>query len=297
MGEVKDHVCYNGRVFADSSRTRMIPCPICQKQRKLQARDGVLDEETGKVVSLAEKLGINKKFVSDTYNPDYIIGSADIYYLDKNTLSEFNEQVDKLVSNLVMGVLPSYSMVMYLGRHARLQEFAFILLASAHKGVKTVGKLITARDIKMGKYDEDFKDHYTNDLEVVIATDDIDKHGVLEIQGFMKERAYREKPTIVLLSNRMRFTTILGMLCSLDSPRYDLGVYLGVNYKKNLKMSEESILIARKAIDVSNKTLGTSQELEERYKKPSKKVKSEEVDMQSIDLESLTSNGSFSGRY
>jgi hypothetical protein len=292
-----DHHCYNGMVFADGSKRRMVPCPICQKERKTDVRDGVKDEETGKVISLAEKLGLSKRFVSDVYSDEYIIGKTDLYYLEKESVKEFNETVDKLISNLVMGRLPSTSLVMYLGRHAKLQEFAYILLASAYKGVLSIGKILTPREIRLNKYSEDFKEHYTNDLEVIIATSDIDNIGFDEIQGFMQERAYKNKPTIVLLSHRKNFTYTLGKLCSLDSERYDLGAYIGVNYKRNLNMSEESILIARKAYEVSNKSLGTNQELEDYYKIPANnKTNINEHEMQSFDINEYAGHGTFDGR-
>lgn len=293
----KDHKCYNGQVFADSSRRKMVPCPICQKERKLDSRDGVEDETTGKTISLAEKLGVNKKYVSDVYSSEHIIGKADMYYIENDSLREFNDYVDSLTSKLIMGSLPTTSLVLYLGRHARLQEFAYILLSSAYKGILTVGKILTDREIRLNKYNEGFEEHYTNDLEVVIATNGINGDGFNEIQGFMQERAYNNKPTIVLLSSRKNFIYTIGRICSLDGERLDLGSYLGVNYKRDLNMSEENIKIAKKAFMVSNSTLGTNQDLEEEFRIPnngSKQVETEDIG--ELDMNNLTGNGSFGGR-
>ena len=293
---VKDHHCYNGKQFADGTKTTMVPCPICQQERKLDTRDGVEDDETGKKISLAEKLGVDKRYVSDVYSAEHIIGKADIYYLEKESFKEFNTYTEKLIGNLILGKLPSTSLVLYLGRHAKLQEYAYILLASAYKGILNVGKILTPREIKINKSKESFDEHYTNDLEVVIATSDMTPDMLDEIHGFMQERAFNKKPTIVLLSNRRNFMYTLGRICSLDDERLDLGAYLGVSYKRDLNMAEENITIAKKAYKVSNASLGTNQVLEEKYKVP-ENINTDPIkdDIKEFDLNAYTGNGSFGG--
>ena len=297
----KTHTCFNGKVFKDNSNRSLgfMPCPDCLKERNIEVRDGIVNDVTGKKEALAEVLGVGKKFVTDVYSAEYIIGKADIHYLDKESLSEFNDGVSSIISNFVMGKSPKTSMIMYLGRHAKLQEFAYILLASAYKGMLSVSKILTAREISLNKYKEEFDENYKTDISIVINTDSSDVYALSEIQGYMQERAYNNKPTIVLLSNRRNFTATIGRLCSLDEPRMDLGAYLGVNYRNNIDMSEESVIIARKAIQVSNESLGTNQMLEDRYKAVNKEINNkkeqQESDMKSLDLNSLT-NVSFNGR-
>ena len=299
--EEQTHHCYSGRVFKDPANRSlgMMPCPICMKERTKEVRDGIVNEDTGKRESLSEKLGVGKRFTTDVYTDEYIIGKVDMHYLDKESLYDFNNRIDRLTSNLIMSETPKTSMVLYLGRHAKLQEFAYILLASAYKGLLSVSKILTPREITLNKYKEEFDENYKTDIAVVINTDSSDVHALSEIQGFMQERAYNDKPTIVLLSNRRNFTATIGRLCSLDEPRMDLGAYLGVNYRKNIDMSEESVKIAMKAIQVSNDSLETNQVLEDRYKTINTETNNnkaqQEADMKSFDINKYT-GGSFNGR-
>ncbi|PHE64384.1 hypothetical protein COF68_05980 [Bacillus toyonensis] len=293
----KTHRCYNGKVFTDSTRTAMMPCPDCQREKKNEVRDGMVNPETGKTESLASILGLNKKFVTDMYSDENIIGSADKYYIDHSSLIEFNAVVEAVTSNLTMGNLPDTSLIMYAGRHAKLHELAYCFQASAHKGLMKVGRALTPRDIIVNKYKEDFSEFYEHDLAIVIMTDDADSIAFSEVQGFMQNRSYNNNPTIVLLSNRRNFTLTIGRLCSLDEPRMDLGAFIGVNYKQGLNMSEETIVIAQKAFKVSNEILGTNQKLEDTMKVPNENLRSTDAEMQSFELDKFTTGKSnFGGR-
>lgn len=161
------------------------------------------------------------------YSQEAIIGTTDLYYLEDNSVYEFNAVVEALMAGLTGGQLPETSFVMYAGRHAELQKLAYCFLASAYKGLLTVGRVLTAREIRVNKYKEDFDEYYKKDIIVVIMTDDADSVTFGEVQGFMQERSLNNKPTIVLLSNRRNFTLTIGRLCSLSEARYDLG-YLSV---------------------------------------------------------------------
>lgn len=178
--------------------------------------------------------------------------------MDKHTLSDFNSYTESLLGKLSVGDLPKHSLIMYLGRHAKLREYAYLLLASAYKGVLDITNIVSVRDIRMNQYKEDFSEHYTSDLEVVIITSG-DINAIDIVRGFMQERSFRNKPTIVLLSTRRELTFVMSYLCSLDNPRYDLGLYIGLKYRDDVDMKKEGELIAKKAYKVANEELGTSQ--------------------------------------
>ncbi|MEC2463344.1 hypothetical protein P9X10_00335 [Bacillus cereus] len=290
------HRCNNGMVWNRKLKKR-IPCEICKRERKNEVRDGIVNEQTGNRESLAVHLGIDKRYISDLYESDRIIGKTDLHYLESNSVGEFNAVVDALMAGLLGGQLPETSFIMYAGRHAKLQELAYCILSSAYKGLLTVSRILTAREIRVNKYKEDFDEYYKKDVVVVIMTDDADSVTFGEVQGFMQERSLNNKPTIVLLSNRRNFTLTIGRLCSLDEARYDLGVFVGVNYKQGLDMSRETIIIAQKAFKVSNEVLGTTQKMEENMRIPNEALKHTDAEMQSFDLNKFTKgNLNFSGR-
>ncbi|PGF05124.1 hypothetical protein [Bacillus toyonensis] len=290
------HKCNNGQKF-DKQQRKLVPCEICKRERKNEVRDGILNEQTGNRESLSVHLGIDQRYVSDMYSPDTIIGKTDLYYLEDNSVHEFNAVVEAIMAGLTGGQLPTTSFVMYAGRHAELQKLAYCFLASAYKGLLTVGRVLTAREIRVNKYKEDFDEYYKKDIIVVIMTDDADSVTFGEVQGFMQERSLNNKPTIVLLSNRRNFTLTIGRLCSLSEERYDLGVFIGVNYKQGLDMSEETIKIATKAFKVSNETLGTTQRLEDIMRIPNENLKTTDAEMQSFDMEKFTKgNLNFNGK-
>lgn len=264
---VSEHGCVDGYVF-DRNLKQKVPCEICKRERAEYAHKGLVQLTNGDLISVYDYLGSKEYGLSERYSDEYIIGKADLYYLEPTTVQAFNKGLDIYLSYLLKGQIPKYSVMLYAGRHARLDALAVNILLSAYKGGLTIAPIVTYAKL-LGKgldprvsNEEDL--YLDSDVCVAILTSGISNIGSMLFRGLMQERAVRGKPTILLLSDKYDFQYILRSLTTLDTPRLDLAVYLGVTYR-DVDMKQTQELLAKKSQQISNSLFGLEQPLDVFY--------------------------------
>ena len=244
--------CMNGHIF-DELESKFVPCPWCLEEKEKQLVEGV--EDNGKRVSLAEKLGFKRQFLSVELDPIKLFGRYTFNQLDKDVLKPMVDNIQSVISTVSKGRVPVTSLLYYLGSKADFEMLGFTLLAGAYKGGLTVGSLVTPMKIRELRTKViEYRDYISYDLVVLVFSPSIlDDMAVVE--DFLRDRALNGKPTICIVTSGFGINGAIQRLCGYEDYRLDTCLYVGIPSMLKDDTDEKKVRRVNKVIENSNTIL------------------------------------------
>lgn len=235
----------------DKKTKKMKPNPkyLIERQENFKLGYEVVDN---KRIYLADLFGIEGNMIFDTLSLSEIIGTSDMEGISKTSFDNLKKAYDSLIKEVSAGVTPKFSTIFYLGTHARLDSFAYSILSSAYLGGLKVAPLLTPIRLKNLINQRGFEQvYFKSEIVVMFLPAGYTIYDLSAVKGFLSQRSLYRKPTIVLLGSFSEEKQILLNLCTLEQPRYDLGVLLSVTYNKPLT-SDDIISQYTQALNTTN---------------------------------------------
>jgi len=229
--------CKDGYVI-DPYRHSRVECPYCAKLRRDLVR-GTVSVDT----SIQKQLNLPASFTGDRFNTDYLWPKSELALFEEKSLDEVKTGLNDLYVNVAGGVLPSYSILINLGRRSHTSAFAYPFLVQAYKGSMVTAPYVTDYDIRQLYND---KPCTIEGLELstllsagvclinILASATTDS--ILACKGLMQLRARSDKVTLFLTDY---FGNGLNGLFS-DEKCKDLAFMLSVQYKRTEKEQPKS---------------------------------------------------------
>jgi hypothetical protein len=248
----KNSKCNNGYVF-DEIESCLVPCPWCLEEKEKHLIEGVNDN--GLKVSLAEKLGFKRRFLSVELEPIKLFGRYTFNQLDKDVLKPMVDNIQSVISTVSKGRVPVTSMLYYLGAKADFEMLGFTLLAGAYKGGLTVGSLMTPMRIRelRGKVSE-YSEYTRYDFVVLVFSPNI-LDDLAIVEDFLRDRALNGKPTVCIVTSGYGINGAIQRLCSYEEYRLDTCLYVGIPSMVREDTDEKKVSRINKAIENSNAIL------------------------------------------
>lgn len=244
--------CNNGFVF-DENESKLVPCPYCLEEKEKHLVHGVGDK--GGRVSLSEKLGFRRQFLSLELDPIKLFGRYTFNQLDKEVLMPMIENIQSVISTVSRGKVPVTSMLYYLGAKADFEMLGFTLLAGAYKGGLSVGEFLTPMKIRdLRSKPKEYIETIMYDLVVATFSPSITDDMVL-IEDFLRDRALNGKPTILLVTSGVGINRAVQRLCSYEDYRLDTCLYVGIPNVMKDDTDEKRVRRINKVLENSNNIL------------------------------------------
>lgn len=243
-------------IFEPSTRTRLLN-PEYLKRREEEYRQGYTIVN-GERVMLSTLFGMQEDLIN-TLDLKDIIGKSDMDGISTQSYENIDKIVNMITEQMAMGINNKFSTVFYLGKHAKLNEFAYFLLSSAYLGGMNVTPLVTPIRLAAAKqtYASEFEKIYLDsDVAVVLLTAGYTTQDIEVIRGYMQQRTLYRKPTIIILGSFAMEKQILLNLCSTGAARLDLGVLASVTYEKPLT-DEDVEKQYKMVLEATNEVYGT----------------------------------------
>ena len=242
--------CTKGILYHPRLHTESV-CPYCSKLRQDNVYASKISSSTESVEKL---LGIQERVVGKAeYSFDTIFRGG-IDKMEPTSLSEVRGELDKLVSDLSLGELPSYSILFNLGPRVFEDNFVNPILIRAYLAGINVAPLLTVhsiaslrRNVESVEYvDEDAVkkyDEYINaDLCVVVLDEGITRSGLDLVKGFVYARGRLRKATVLLTHSTLG--DIFYAFASEEDYDYCVPKLVRVRFKKkeeSLKSSDDIV--------------------------------------------------------
>lgn len=233
--------CVDGWIF-NPYKKQKVECEYCKAKR-------VESVESGDAI---EKLKLPKNYTNGRFVPETVFPEYMSKYLDESSVNEVKAHMKGLIDDIILGVLPKYSIMYNLG--AKVIEGNFLnplVLKGYIAGLKMTPIIDTAtlchirnnfENNYQGEDDEiKFEELLSADLCVVSIDAGTSTKGVLAVKGLMQLRAKREKPTIILTH---LWTKDIHNLCNEDSENfmYSLATLISVKYIKQVNSSPRAVM-------------------------------------------------------
>lgn len=240
----------------DRKTKRLIKNPLFIRQREKEMQQGVGLNFKGEVVSSEELFGIVLKDEEKYLKLDFedLIGKTHISSIDERSLRNLEKSYQGLLSTLSTGNIPKWSLLYYFGKQANLTGVAYNIQSTAYRaGLKTM-PVLTPFLISTLTSRQEYEQYIKADIIVILLPTGEKVYDIELVRGFLQQRSLYSKPTVVLLGGVDQEKYILINLCTLENPRYDLGLLNSVTYKEKLT-PEKQVGMYHKALEVTKKTL------------------------------------------
>lgn len=212
--------------------------PEYVKLREKQFADGYVVVNDEKVL-LSSLLGMDGQRLYDEKTIAEIIGESDMEGISEKSFKNVEKTIKSMYSQLSMGIAPKFSTLFYLGKHAQLDNLAYMLLATAYLGGLELAPLLTPARLQRVQQKDDFEDIYLKTkVAVMLLPAGSSVRDIEQIRGYMQQRALYNNATLVLLGSFAMEKYILLNLCTVDKVRHDLGTLVGVTYEKPLTQED-----------------------------------------------------------
>ena len=178
---------------------KMIPCPHCSEKRKRMLEQGLaMEENTDKEVKLNTLLGVNSKYLSETFVYDSVIPESELVFIDDASVESQRREAEELYSAMVLGMKPDKSYCFGISIKGRIDRFVYPMLAKAYMNGLSVAKCISCSEFSrlQLRMNEDLDDYINSDIAVMVINDGCTNGDLACAKGLMQTRALRGNPTI-----------------------------------------------------------------------------------------------------
>lgn len=240
--------CVDGYIFDPYNHKRSI-CPYCAEKRESFAKNGLKDKDSGK--SLSEILDLPESLTGYEYNEDIVIPMFVRKHLEDDSVTEVLSELNTLMTNMAIGLLPKYSIMFNLGSKANEINFIYPYLIKGYMAGRTLLPLVNAIDICQLRLayegssnsidiekSYNYKDLLERDLCLVVIDAGATRTSISAVKGLMQLRAQRLRPTIIFTNY---WGWDLAVICSEDdSYSYNFAKLISVKYKDKQKTATDT---------------------------------------------------------
>ena len=205
--------CVNGVIFHPRRHVET-QCPHCAEMRKSKVYSisaSQVDDE-----SIEKKLGIQERVCGKADYSFEALFREGIDKFEPASVTAVKEELDRLVSNLSLNELPSYSMMFNLGSRVFEENFVNPLLVRGYLAGLNVAPLLTVHKIAELRYKSESQDYSISDardaysalleadLCVVALDEGITRSGIDLVKGFVYARGREHKPSVLLTHSSVK---------------------------------------------------------------------------------------------
>ena len=200
--------CINGILYNPYSRVSQ-PCPYCEEKRKeeLAKYESNTDEK-----SIYEILKIQPSLSGDLFSMEMLIPEVATKYLTKESLSEVEDTLSKMLSDITIGEYPDYSILFNFGKTCDASIFYVPFMTKAYRNGLKVAPLLdvlTLSELRINfekfgntlesstEWGASLKDYLEADICIVTIDAGATPLGVGGVKGLMQLRALKGKPTYI----------------------------------------------------------------------------------------------------
>lgn len=243
--------CSDGLVF-DTKQQKMVSCPLCAELREAQVLKGVSSED-GSKLGLSEKLGLRRVFSRLNVDLSQVLGELVSSSLDTEQYTALETAIQSLVGSLSLAKKPKTSVLFYLGVRADVELLAFWILGSAYKAGLSVHPFVTPFRLQgVRQKREEYENLMLSDVVVIAYSPSIREDGYL-VEDFVRQRAFEDKSTYVILTDGSQINNVLQRLGSENG--YSNRQYLYIGVPRQVSTEEDKVRRTNKVISNSNAIL------------------------------------------
>lgn len=222
------HNCDDGRVFNFGTRTYE-PCPICLTERRETVKENELTGES----QLESELGFGERLLNKEYEFESVMGNAEKFYIEQESMENLEEALDSLYGKIVNGERIDESVCFGLGIKGNVERVAYPFMVKAYETGYTVHRILTALEYNrlVNREDPEVEELLTKDIVVVWINDGCSSREIDSVKGLMQTRAIRGKGTILLTTWLIEACS--GLLYAYGEPIQGLAKPVFVKYKSS----------------------------------------------------------------